>query len=590
MSTKITYEKIISIPQLTLALKRTKTNSSPGLDGEQKKNFTEDKLKTLHKELKSQKYQPKPVKRIEIPKKTGAGVRSLGIASQRDKIVQAAILIELETVLEKVFSEHSFGFRTGRNCHDALHRVKYNWQNVTWLISLDIQKYFDTINHEILIKELHKYCDQATVEVIIKMLKCGYVNLETNLKIDRLKEGTSQGSLISPILSNLYLHVLDSFVENHLITTWNFGEERRFVKGYQMRKILSVKDKLLLEEYPELKDSVMKVKHNRWVLEGNPSRDPCDEKFRRLYYVRYADDFLVGFCGTKAEAEKIKEELVNFLQSELKLAINIEKSRIYHSTDKNILFLGCYIRYQPNKIIADPYKSIEYGIIQLKSQAINNASLKAPIDRLLEKATERKYAVKKDNGHFRATAKRELTGLPEKDIVNRYSSIIRGILQYYSCVNQRSDLWPVVSLYRKSCALTLADKLKLRTAAQAFKRFGPLLSINDITGKVITKLYYPESLKTKVDFKRGKTNIDEFSCLYKNEIYGSYRQRSSTVKDKCEMLECESSENLELHHINPQKNISKKLTAFEKSIIAGQRKTITLCREHHKILHGKKLI
>jgi group II intron reverse transcriptase/maturase len=544
MSTKITYEKIISIAQLTLALKRTKTNSSPGLDGEQKKNFTEDKLKTLHKELKSQKYQPKPVKRIEIQKKTGAGVRSLGIASQRDKIVQAAILIELETVLEKVFSEHSFGFRTGRNCHDALHRVKYNWQNVTWLISLDIQKYFDTINHEILIKELHKYCDQATVEVIIKMLKCGYVNLETNLKIDRLKEGTSQGSLISPILSNLYLHVLDSFVENHLITTWNLGEERRFVKGYQMRKILSVKDKLLLEEYPELKDSVMKVKHNRWVLEGNPSRDPCDEKFRRLYYVRYADDFLVGFCGTKAEAEKIKEELVNFLQSELKLAINIEKSRIYHSTDKNILFLGCYIRYQPNKIIADPYKSIEYGIIQLKSQAINNASLKAPIDRLLEKATERKYAVKKDNGHFRATAKRELTGLPEKDIVNIYSSIIRGILQYYSCVNQRSDLWPVVSLYRKSCALTLANKLKLRTAAQAFKRFGPLLSINDITGKVITKLYYPESLKTKVDFKRGKTNIDEFSCLYKNEIYGSYRQRSSTVKDKCEMLECESSENL----------------------------------------------
>ena len=77
-----------------------------------------------------------------------------------------------------------------------------------------------------------------------------------------------------------------------------------------MRKILSVKDKLLLEEYPELKNSVMKVKHNRWVLVGNPSRDPCDEKFRRLYYVRYADDFLVGFCGTKAEAEKIKEEFM----------------------------------------------------------------------------------------------------------------------------------------------------------------------------------------------------------------------------------------------------------------------------------------
>jgi len=557
MSTKINYEKIISIAQLTLALKKTKIKTSSRLDGETKKHFTEDKLITLHKELKSQKYQPRPVKRIEIPKPNGSGVRPLGIASLRDKIVQASILLELEPTLEKVFSEYSFGFRTGRNCHDALYRVKYFWQNTTWLLSLDIQKYFDTINHEILIKELHKYCDQATVEVIIKMIKCGYVNLTTNQKMDSLEEGTSQESLISPILSNLYLHVLDLFVENHLIKFWNFGEERRFVKGYQSRKVLSAKDKLLLEEYPELKGAVSKVKHNRWVLEGTLSRDPCDVKFRRLYYVRYADDILLGFCGTKAEAEEIKEELINFLQNVLKLTINSEKSAIAHFKDKNILFLGFYIRYMPNKIVVDKSKCIEDGVTQLKSQAINNASLKAPIDRLLDRATDRKYAVKKENGNFRATSRRALTGLPEKDIVNRYSSIIRGILQYYSCVNQRSDLWSVVSLYRKSCALTLADKLKLRTAAQVFKKFGPFLSIKDITGKEVTKLYYPQSLKTKVDFKRGQANIDEFSCIYRNEIYCSYRQQSSQVKDKCEIEECESSENLELHHLHPQKNISK---------------------------------
>lgn len=590
MSTKINYEKISSIAQLSLALDKTNSKASPGLDGETKKKFTEDKIKTLHKELKSQKYQPKPVKRIEIPKPNGTGIRPLGLASQRDKIVQASILIELEPILEKVFSEYSFGFRTGRNCHDALHRIKYNWQNVTWLISIDIQKYFDTINHEILIKELHKYCDQATVELIIKLIKCGYVNLETNTKMDRLEEGMSQGSLISPILSNLYLHAFDLFVENHLIKAWNFGEERRFVKGYQTRKVLSGKDKDLLDEYPELKEAVLKVKHNRWILKGKPSRDPNDVNFRRLYYVRYADDFLLGFCGTKEEAESIKVELVSFLQKELELGINLEKSRIYHSMDKNILFLGCYIRYQPNKIVTDESKDMEDGIQQLKSISINNASLKAPIVRLLERATERKYAVKKDNGNFRATSRRAITGLPEKDIVNRYSSIIRGILQYYSFVNQRSDLWPVISLYRKSCALTLADKLNLRSAAQVFKKFGPSLSIKDITGKEVTKLYYPDSLKTKVDFKRGQAKIYEFSDIYGNEIYGSYKQRSLTVKEKCEMENCDSSDNLELHHLNPQKNISKKLTAFEKSIIAGQRKTITLCREHHKILHGKELV
>jgi hypothetical protein len=136
----------------------------------------------------------------------------------------------------------------------------------------------------------------------------------------------------------------------------------------------------------------------------------------------------------------------------------------------------------------------------------------------------------------------------------------------------------------------LADKLDLRTAAQTFKRFGPLLSVKDLTGKEVTKLYYPESLKTKVDFKRGQANIDEFSCIYRNEIYGSYRQQPPGVKEKCEMEGCESSENLELHHINPSKNIPKSLTAYEKSIIVGQRKTITLCREHHKILHGKKIV
>ncbi len=136
----------------------------------------------------------------------------------------------------------------------------------------------------------------------------------------------------------------------------------------------------------------------------------------------------------------------------------------------------------------------------------------------------------------------------------------------------------------------MADKLKLRTVAQAFKKFGPYLSIKDLTGKEVIKLYYPISLKTKIDFKRGRTKIDEFSCIYENEIYGSYRQQNLKVKEKCEMEGCDSSENLELHHTNPLKNISKKLTAFDKSIIAGQRKTITSCREHHKILHGKKLV
>lgn len=517
VSTKIQYKKIISIAQLTLALKKIKTNPSTKLSGETNKEFNEEKVMNLHKELKSQTYQPKPIKRIEISKPYDAGFITVGIASQRDMVVQTAILIELEPTLENIFSAHSFGFRPGKNCHDALHDVKYCWQNTTWLITIDIQKYFNTLNYKILIKELYKYCDQATVEVLIKMLKCGYVNLETNVKMIRLKNSKLEGSLISPILNNLYFHALDSFIENQLIKAWAFGEKKRFSSDYVMKKHLSVKDKLLLEDYPELKGSVLNIKQTRWLLEELSSRDPNDKKFRRLYYVRYANDFLLGFCGTKKEAEGIKEELVHFIQNDLKLAINFEKSKIYHAQDNNILFLGCYIRYLPNKIVTDKFHSSDYVVTHI-NQVINNASLKAPINRLLEKAAEKNYAVKNLNGKFRATSKRSLVGLTEKEIVNIYSNIIRGILQYYSCVNQRSNLWPVVSLYRKSCALTLADKLKLRTAAQTFKKFGPFLSIKDLTGKEVSRLHYPNSLKTNVNFKRGHANIDEFSCIYKYEI------------------------------------------------------------------------
>lgn len=487
-----------------------------------------------------------------------------------------------------MFSDYSFGYRSNKNCHDALYQIKYKWQNTTWLIRLDIQKFCDTINHEILIKELHKYCDQASVELIVKLLKCGYIDLLPNWSEDKLSKETRQGSLISPVLSNLYLTALDLFVENHLIRHWNFGDEKKFVKRYQSKKYLTAKDKILIAEYPELRESIAKVKHNRWVFSNKPARDLNDEAFRRLYYIRYTGDVLIGFCGTKAEAQDIKQKLIEFLEEKLKLGINLEKSKLQHSSDKNFLFLGYFIRYQPNKLVSDLTKSIDDEVIQLKSVAINNASIKAPVCYLLEKAVERKCAVKKTNGNFRATSQRELASLAEKQIVDRFSSIIRGILQYYSCVNQRSDLWSIVALYRKSCALTLADKLRLRTAAQAFKKFGPLLSIKDGFGKEITKLYYPVSLKTKIDFKRSRSNINQYACIYADEIFGSYK--TLIPKPSCEFDGCNETTGLQVHHSNPQKNIDKRLTAFEKSLAASSRKTVTLCQLHYKILHGKKLV
>jgi len=508
MPSKISYEKWISVNHLTIASKRTKTKTS----------FSDDKLKILHKELKSQKYLPKPSKRVEILKPDGNGTYPLCIPSRRDKIVQAAILIELEPILENFFLPSLFGFSPERNCHDVLHTIKYKWQNTTWLLFIDAQKYFGTTNYEILAKELHKYCDQATVEVITKLLKCGYVNLAANQIIDRQEKIILQESLLSPILSHLYMYTLDVFVKDHLLKMWNIGEEKKFVKGCRLKKTIHNINIALLEKYPKLNQATAKLKYNRWVSERSFTKVPKYLDFRRLSYVRYGNNFLLGFCGKKNEAIKIKKKIICFLQDDLNLEVNVEKSGIQHSSEKSIVFLGCYIRFYPNQIT-------EYKVTQLKSQVVNNASLKAPINLLLERAVEKKYAVKKNNGNYRATSRRAIVGLSEKFIVDWYSSIICDILRYYSCVNQRSDLWPVVSLYKKSCALTLADKLNLRTAAQVFKKFGPKLSIKDVVGKKTTKLYYPKSLKTKIDFKKGQPAIDKFLCVYRNIIYSSYRGR-----------------------------------------------------------------
>lgn len=195
--------------------------------------------------------------------------------------------------------------------------------------------------------------------------------------IERSSMGTPQASLLSPLLANIFLHELDIFVENELITKWNTGDERKFVSGYQNRKNLTTKQKELLDQiYIEgVREVVQAHKHNMWVKGGLGARDQSDPDFKRLHYVRYADDFLFGFTGSREEAEHIKTAVTEFLSTRLDLKVNEAKSAIYHSSDKNILFLGYYIKYLPPKRTLDKNKEIE-GVRQTKMVAINQAQLR----------------------------------------------------------------------------------------------------------------------------------------------------------------------------------------------------------------------
>lgn len=384
---------------------------------------------------------------------------------------------------------------------------------------------------------LEEYIDQATLELIRKFLKCGYIDFYNHPDI--LEESdidTSQGSFISPILSNLYLHRLDCFVRDSFFIEWNLGNEPKFVSGYQTRKHLSVKELEVIESFgiKGVKETIEKLKYNEWFKQGLSFRNSKDINFRRLGYVRYVNNFIIGLTGTKKEANSIKNSIVIFLKENLLLNINETKSYICHSSDKNVKFLGYYVRFLPfNKIVKNPNVDHEDGSgfsLQFKVTGINQVQLRIPVEFILRRAVDCGYAkVRKDGKSIRAASCNKLSSFDDKQIVQRFSSIIRGLMKYYSPANRRSDLWSIVALYRKSCALTLADKHKLQTAAKTFKQYGPNLKITDPVKKKETTLYYPDSLKTSLNFKLGLRRvtladslIDPIQSFYRGNIKTAY--------------------------------------------------------------------
>ena len=307
---------------------------------------------------------------------------------------------------------------------------------------MDISKYFDTIHHGILIELLKPYCDQATIELIRKLLNAGYVDIHNLANVVQRSElGTPQGSLISPLLANLYLHELDRYIMNELVPTWNTGDERNYVAGYQTRKSLTVKQQKLLAQLDiqGAQDAIQAHLHNMWVNDGLGARDQEDPNFRRLHYIRYADDFILGFTGPREQAEEIQTKVKIFLEGKLKLKINEEKSKIYHSSDRNIKFLGYFIKYLTPKRTLDAKKEKE-NIKQVKMVAINQAQLRIPIENLLKRLSEKGYSRTRKNGTYRATSNRKLASLEDYQIVERYSSVIRGLMNYYQPASQYSDL------------------------------------------------------------------------------------------------------------------------------------------------------
>jgi group II intron reverse transcriptase/maturase len=302
---------------------------TPGVSEETADGMSEEKIEQITGLMRLEKYRFSPARRVYIPKKNGR-LRPLGMPTWSDKLVGEVVRLLLEAFYEPQFSDSSHGFRKSRGCHTALREIGSTWTGTTWFIEGDISDCFGSLDHEILLGILaEKIHDNRFLRLIRNMLKAGY--LEDWDYRDTLS-GVPQGGTVSPILSNVYLDKLDKFVEQELIPQYTRGARRRLNPEYsrvqsRMRRARTRGDRAAARDLQQ-------------QLRTLPRDDPMDPGYRRLKYLRYADDHILGFIGPKAEAEEIKARLATFLRETPELELNHAKTLITHARTQRARFLG----------------------------------------------------------------------------------------------------------------------------------------------------------------------------------------------------------------------------------------------------------
>jgi RNA-directed DNA polymerase len=209
-------EEVCERENLKAALKQVKANQgSPGVDGMtvvELKDYLKQHWPAIREQLLNGTYEPKPVRRVEIPKPDGGGVRKLGIPSVLDRFIQQAVLQVLQRQWDRTFSDHSYGFRPGRSAHQAVAQAQqYIAEGHGWCVDLDLEKFFDRVNHDKLMGQIAKRVeDKRLLKLIRAFLDAGVME---NGLVSPSVEGTPQGGPLSPLLSNLVLDELDRELE-----------------------------------------------------------------------------------------------------------------------------------------------------------------------------------------------------------------------------------------------------------------------------------------------------------------------------------------------------------------------------------------
>ena len=558
----LAYQSIAPIPG----------NMTAGVDGKTIDGAGTKLIADLIADLKASRYIPCPVRRVYIPKPNGK-FRPLGIPSFRDKLLQTGLKLILEAIYEPTFADTSHGFRPERSCHTALEHVKREMTGTRWWVEGDIKGFFDHVNHKTLLRILGKrITDKRFLHLIGQLLKAGYVE---DWRYHHTYSGVPQGGNLSPLLANVYLSELDQAIAERA-KIFNKGDARKRSKEYHNLSVM----KAAAKKKARRTGDWTRYKALRKRMLTTPSVDHNDPGYRRLFYARYADDFLVGIIGTEAEAVELKTWLEHSLRDELQLELSAEKTLITHAT-KKVRFLGYDIkRWTGKRILRFPTSrgsvTRRTGCYQLR--------LLMPRDKTIAFAKE--YG---DTNTWRGKQRNDLLNLSELEILLTYNAEVRGFLNYYALAdNLTQEARKVLWLTTSSFLRTLAGKRQstLSQVAKSLKR-GPgryAITLN-VEGKP-TKGY--ELFSSTRQITKGVINYQQPDLKPNTLKYKSRTELGQRLRaHRCEWCGTNTG-SLEVHHVRKLGNLTGK-TTWERQMIQRRRKTMVLCVECHNELHAGRL-
>lgn len=541
---------------------------TPGATAETVDGMSLAKIDSIIKALRQERYLWTPVRRTYRPKGNGKQ-RPLGISTWSDKLLQEVIRSLLEAYYEPQFSTHSHGFRAGYGCHTALLEITRCWRGVKWFIEGDISACFDRIDHTVLLDVLRERIhDNRFIRLISNLLTAGYLE---EWYYNTTFSGVPQGGIVSPILSNLVLDRLDKFVEDTLIPVYTRGQRRKANPSY-VALIAAASNARKTGDWQtakQLKQQAQKL----------PSRDPNDPDYRRLRYVRYADDFLLGFAGPKAEAREIKRKLAVFLKDELKLELNEEKTLITHARDGAAQFLG----YEIHTFHADDKHDH-------RSQRCINGSIGLRVPAGAIHAQCAKYTCRGKPVH-----QTQRVNDSAYSIVAQYQAEYQGIVQYYRLAHNLHCLNRLRWVMEVSLTKTLAKKFKT-SRKQIYRRFQTLHRNEYGTYKVLEITVNRESDEAPLVVHFGGVPLrrNKWAAINDSKMKPVWSGRTEVVErllaQKCEL--CEAEDDIEVHHIHKLAELERQgrttKPRWMQVMAARRRKTLVVCQKcHHDIHYGR---